>query len=142
MIGVDTTVLVHLQISESPEHQRAHNWLRNMLDSGETIALAPQVLPEFVHVVTDSKRFQKPLRIEEAIQIARDWWMAEEVRHVFPTSASTGLLLDWLSKHGLGRKRLLDTYLAATLRVAGVERIVTGNARDFSVFGGFELLTY
>ncbi|TLD68159.1 hypothetical protein FEM03_24100 [Phragmitibacter flavus] len=38
-----------------------------------------------------------------------------------------------------GRKRLLDTRLAATFHSAGVKRIVTTNERDFKVPGAPKL---
>ncbi|HWL93598.1 MAG TPA: PIN domain-containing protein [Phycisphaerae bacterium] len=141
MVGIDTTVLVHLEILESAEHLRAHEWLRSeILNGEEQIALVPQVLLEFIHVVTDSKRFQTPLTMDEALARARFWWNAVEVRHVYPTSESSVLFFDWMAKHGLGRKRLLDTFLAATLWTAGVRRIASGNVRDFSLFAGFEVV--
>ena len=39
----------------------------------------------------------------------------------------------------LGRKRLLDTMLAATYFTHGVRDIVTSDARDYSVFGVFQI---
>jgi hypothetical protein len=39
--------------------------------------------------------------------------------------------------HQFGRKRILDTMLAATYRNAGVASLLTSNARDFTTFGGF-----
>jgi predicted nucleic acid-binding protein len=141
MIGVDTTFLIHLEIQETPEHLRAREILqRQVLETGESLALVPQVLAEFIHVVTDPKRFQRPLTIEQALEKARFWWNAREVTHVYPTAESTALFLHWLSIHALGRKRLLDTQFAATLWTAGVRRILTSNARDFSIFGVFDLI--
>lgn len=141
MIGADTTFLIQLEIKEMPEHERAHDLLRHsVLDAGEQLALVPQILTEFIHVVTDPKRFLQPLTIETAIAKARFWWNAQEVRHIYPTAEATTLCLDWLSKFGLGRKRLLDTQFAATLWTAGVNRILTSNARDFSIFGVFDLI--
>jgi len=143
MIGIDTTVLVHLEIEETVEHSIAHQWLRReILDGGQAIALASQVLTEFIHVVTDPRRFQQPLSVAIAIEKARFWWNAIEVRRVYPTAESTSLFLDWLVERSLGRKRLLDTHLAATYHCAGVRRIITSNARDFAVFGQFEVLAY
>jgi predicted nucleic acid-binding protein len=101
---------------------------------------APQVLTEFLHIVTDPRRFERPLPMEQALARAQFWWKAREVRHVYPTAESTVLFLDWLDQHKLGRKRLLDTHLAATLWSAGVRRLMTANPRDFSILGGFELL--
>ena len=65
---------------------------------------------------------------------------AAEVTHVFPTAQSLRLMLDWLKEHNLGRKRILDTQLAATLFSHGVTSIVTSNARDYGVFGCFEVV--
>jgi len=142
MIGIDTTVLVHLEIPESPEHRRTHELLRReIMDGRQELALAPQVLTEFLHIVTDPRRFQRPLSMPQALDRARFWWNAAEVRHVFPTPESTALFLDWLAQHQLGRKRLLDTHLAATLWSAGVRRLMTSNPRDFAIFPGFEILT-
>lgn len=119
-----------------PEHLRAHELLnREVIDAGEQLSLAPQVLAEFVHVVTDGRRFQRPLEMSEALAKARFWWSAREVTHAYPTAESTALFIEWMVGHGLGRKRVLDTQLAATLWAAGVRRILTSNTRDFSRFG-------
>ena len=143
MLGVDTTVLIHLEIKESPEHARSHEWLRReVLNGGEVLAVVPQILAEFVHVVTDPNRFQSPLSMENAIEKARFWWNAAEVRRIYPTAESTTIFLDWMHTHRLGRKRLLDTQLAAAFHSAGVRKVVTSNLRDFSIFGCFEVLTY
>ncbi len=94
MIGVDTSVVVQLEIIEIPGHRRAHELLRSeVLDRGEELALAPQVLTEFLHVVTDPRRFQRPLTMEQALLKARFWWQAREVRHLYPSAESTALFL-------------------------------------------------
>jgi hypothetical protein len=79
--------------------------------------------------------------MEQAIGKARFWWNAAEVRHVYPTWDAAVIFLDWLAKYQLDRKRLLVTQLAATLYAAGVRRIVTSNARDYALFGTFEIIT-
>jgi predicted nucleic acid-binding protein len=141
MIGVDTTFLVQLELIESPGHEAAHVLLqREVFRQGGSLALAPQVLAEFIHVVTDPRRFQNPLTAEEALSKARFWWNAAEVQHVFHTTESTTLFLDWMQLHKLGRKRILDTQLAATLWAAGARQIVTSNPSEFRVFG-FQVLT-
>jgi hypothetical protein len=47
--------------------------------AGDRLALAPQALAEFIHVVTDPRRFAQPLRMDEARHVARQWWTAREV---------------------------------------------------------------
>jgi hypothetical protein len=60
---------------------------------------------------------------------------------VFPDAAATSQFLTWLQQFSLGRKRLLDTLLAATYRQAGVHSLLTTNAADFAVFGTFTCIT-
>jgi predicted nucleic acid-binding protein len=141
MIGADTTFLVQLELVELAAHPSAHALLqREVLEPQVPLALAPQVLSEFVHVVTDPRRFQKPLTMDEALAKARFWWNAAEVRHVFPTADATVLFLDWMRSRQMGRKRLLDTQLAATMWTAGVRELLTANPGDFRAFG-FRLIT-
>ena len=138
MLGIDTTFLVQVELREAPNHSQARAWLDRALDfAGPFLALAPQVLTEFVHVVTDAKRFVTPLAMEDALDRAQLCWEAREVRPVFPSVESTHLCLKWLRAHRLGRKRLLDTQLAATYAAAGVTELLTANSADFAVFGVF-----
>ena len=141
MIGVDSTFLVQLAIKELPQHIPARELIqREVIAKRETLALAPQVLAEYLHVVTDPRRFQHPLSMGQAVLQARFWWNVKEVSHVFPTSESTSLCLEWMETHKLGRKRILDTQLAATLWSAGVRRILTSNPADFKLLASFEIL--
>jgi predicted nucleic acid-binding protein len=141
MIGADTTFLVQIELIELPAHKAAHELLqREILQPQVPLALAPQVLAEFIHVVTDPRRFQNPLTADEAVFKSRFWWHAAEVRQVFPNHNATVLFLDWMKRHQLGRKRILDTQLAAILWTAGVRQILTANPADFQIFG-FQLLT-
>ncbi len=138
--GLDTTFLVVAEVAEHPGHPGARRLLEGFLREEARLVLAPQVLAEFVHVVTDSKRFSKPLTVEQALGRAEHWWRAREVAHAFPGDESSTVFLQWMTEHGLGRKRLLDTHLAATYWCAGVRAIVTTNVRDYAIFGCFDLI--
>ena len=138
--GIDTTFLVQVEIKGHPGHARAREHLSRMLDAEDRLALAPQVMAEFIHVVTDPKRFAEPLDVTSATTRAEHWWSAEEVRQVSPDDHAVRLFLHWMADHRLGRKRLLDTMLAATYYAAGVTSIVSTNARDFRVFGAFDIV--
>ena len=140
--GIDTDFLVAAEIREHPFHGPADALLEWLLADGHDLAIAPQTLAEFIHVVTDPRRMPQPLSMSEAIRRADDWWQAAEVVRVFPDGETVTDFLAWLSRHGLGRKRLLDTLLAASFRRAGVNRLITNNERDFSVLGGFEIVTF
>jgi predicted nucleic acid-binding protein len=140
--GIDTDFLVALEIRDHPFHHAADALLRKLLTEGHDFALVPQTLAEFLHVVTDPKRMPQPLSMSEAIQKAEHWWMAAEVVRVFPEGQVVRGFLGWLSHYQLGRKRLLDSMLAATFQHHGVKRLITNNVKDFKVFDCFELVTF
>lgn len=139
IVGIDTDFL-RLAILEHPQHELTCELRDRHLDGGDRFALMPQVVSEFVHVVTDSRRFEKPLAMDEALRQSRIWWIAQEVERIFPTQRSLELFLDWMKEHQLGRKRVLDTQLAATCVAAGVTHLITGNARDYRIFSELELI--
>ena len=45
-----------------------------------------------------------------------------------------------MTRHRLGRKRVLNRLLAATYRSAGIRSTLTQNVADFEVFGEFACL--
>lgn len=135
-IGVDTTLLVESELEEVTGHEQAKHWLGDVIRQHVKLAIAPQVLGEFIHAVTDPARFVRPLNSQQAISRAQEWWTASEVRQVHPTADAVMLFLEWMSRYKLGRKRVLDTMLAATYFAHGIDHVVTSNSRDFAVFSG------
>jgi predicted nucleic acid-binding protein len=136
--GIDTTFLVQVEVREASGHETARIWLAEALARhSQPLALAPQVLTEFVHVVTDPRRFSTPLSMDEALEKAQGWWESKEVKPVYPSLESTRLTLLWMRQYRLGRKRLLDTQLAATYYAADVTRLLTLNMSDFEIFDVF-----
>lgn len=140
--GIDTDFLVAVEIRDHPFHRQAEALLQSLLGDGHDFAVAPQSLAEFIHVVTDAKRMPQPLSLAEAISRAEHWWQAAEVRRVFPDGQGVVDFLGWLTRYQLGRKRLLDTLLAATFQRAGVRRLLSNNGSDYSVFGCFEVVAF
>jgi predicted nucleic acid-binding protein len=136
--GLDTGFLVAAEVMEHAEHVAARDSLARLIAAGDLIAIAPQVLAEFIHIVTDPRRFAQPLNMTGAYRLADQWWTAREVLRVFPDDAATRQFLAWLQQFSLGRKRLLDTLLAATYHQAGVHSLLTTNPADFAVFGVFQ----
>lgn len=139
LIGVDTSVLVVHSLLDHPDHDSADLLVRKCVDGGSLLAICPLVINEFIHVVTDSRRFERPLDMKMAISLARTWCESKETVLLNPSEQSVQLQLDWLQRYRLGRKRLHDTQIAATYSLAGVEVILSSNWRDFTVFECFEV---
>ena len=138
--GFDTSLLVAHEVACHAGHAGARQRVRELRNAGESFALAAQVVTEFVHIVTDAKRFTAPLTMEQALERTRAWWDSPDVVRVEPDDDAVKWFLDAMAKYQLGRKRVLDTMLAATYRSVGVASLLTLNAADFEVFGEFACL--
>lgn len=143
MTGIDTTFLIDLEIIESPRHERAveifHQWQKEK--NGQLVIFA-NVFNEFIHVVTDSRRFTNPVPVEKAIEKCWYWIDHGRVKVVYSDENSLKRQLLWMSMHNLGRKRLNDTTMAAAYAQAGVSKIITANPKDFEILDTFELIEY
>jgi predicted nucleic acid-binding protein len=139
MIGLDTTVLLAHEIEEATGHALVREHISAASKAGsEQYALAPQVLQEFLHVATDPKRFVRPLSMDDALRRCRVWWEAEEVIHCHPGDRAWEQAWLWMEEFRLGRKRILDTFLAATYHETGIRKLATANAGDFALFKVFD----
>ncbi len=138
MIGVDTSFLIDFEIAEHPLCKSARTLAQHYASS--CFAITPQVLTEFIHVVTDPRIFVQPLSMGEALKRSNRWWNAREVLQVFPSSRSVSLFHQWLTKHNLGIKRLLDTMLAAIYVENEIAKIISTDARDFNLFKPLQIV--
>ena len=135
--GLDTSFLVAAEVSCYSDHTAARTLASSLRQNGDHFALAPQAVAEFVHIVTDARRFTAPLTMPQALERARIWWDAADVDRVWPDESAVAWLSSAMTKHQLGRKRVLDTLLAATFRSANIKSLLTLNAAAFAAFGDF-----
>lgn len=142
-LALDTDVLVAWAMAGAPRHATARALVAEELaqESGK-LAIAPQILWEFVHVTTDARRFESPLTMDQALRITRQFWDSEQVLRIHPGTTVVHRTLELLQRHRLGRKRILDTAFAAAMEEAGVGRLATFNGRDYAVFASIEVVGY
>jgi predicted nucleic acid-binding protein len=57
MHGLDTGFLVAAEVMEHADHAAARAAIARLVSAGDVIAIAPQVLAEFIHIVMDPRRF-------------------------------------------------------------------------------------
>src|SRR5260370_31551533 len=125
----------------APRHQAAVQLLdAEVRVRGASLAIAPQVVHEFLHVATDPRRFENPLSRRDGLRWARSLWSADEVVRIVPAPGVLDRTIELLAQLRLGRKRILDTALAATLELAGVRRLATFNPADFRSFTFLQLV--
>lgn len=141
ILGIDTDILVAWMMTGSRYHTAVRRFFEQEIGAqGGQLGLTPQVVHEFLHVATDPRRFESPLTMPDAIRICRSLVASREVRWIPPAAEVLPRTLDLLDTFRLGRKRILDTALAATLEGAGVRHLMTLNRKDFEVFPFLELV--
>jgi predicted nucleic acid-binding protein len=139
--ALDTNVLVYAHIPALDHHAKVRKFLLEQLaDRNTVLAVTPMVVHEFVHVITDARRFDPPVPMPEALALARRYLGRSNVECLPVDEAAMLLALDLMDRHGFGRRRIADTLLAATLLASGVHELITCNPDDFRLFETLTLL--
>ncbi len=141
MTGLDCNILVQLALADHPANPATVSKVQAEVQQGRRLVFPPLVVTEFLHVATDGKRFDPPLKMTEALDWIEEFTANLMVSVLEPSQDSLRQTLRWMREFKLGRKRILDTHLAAVLHTAGVPRLLTSNPGDFAVFGVLEMIT-
>ncbi|MDA2925086.1 PIN domain-containing protein [Acidobacteria bacterium AH-259-L09] len=142
IVGIDTDVLVHWAMDGARHHRVVRRFFEaEVRERSSQLGLTSQVIFEFLHVCTDARRFEHPLSMEAALHVVRELWDGPEVVRILPAPIVVHRTVELLEQLRLGRKRILDTALAATLEAAGVACLATFNREDFQVFPFLEVIT-
>ena len=140
-LGLDSNVLIYAQIPSMLAHNAVRSFMLKQLANPETqLIVTPAILHEFVHIVTDSRRFEPPVSMFEAIAIARNYLGRTNVRCLATDEAALQLALELMERHRLGRQRLADSLFAATLLINGVHELITCNPADYRIFPQLHLI--
>ena len=140
MTGLDCNILVQLALQDHPVNAATVAVVQAEAQSGCRLVFPSLVINEFLHVITDPRRFSPPLTMTEALDWMETFLANPAVTVIEPSAKSAPQTLRWMRQFNLGRKRILDTHLAAVLHTAGVRRLLTSNPGDFAVFGVFEII--
>jgi predicted nucleic acid-binding protein len=138
---LDCNILVQLALADHPANVATVTAVQAETQSGRRLIVPAMVIDEFLHVVTDERRFKPPLAMIEALDWMESFLANPAVSVLEPSAASARQMLHWIRQFDLGRKRILDTHLVAVLHAAGVGRLLTSNPGDFSVFGVLEIIS-
>ncbi len=141
MTGLDCNILVQLALEDHPTNRATVAAVQAEAQRGARLVFPALVIAEFLHVITDDRRFNPPLTMVEALDWIENFSSNSGVAVLDPNAVATSQTLRWMRQFNLGRKRILDTQLAAIFHTAGVRRLLTSNPSDFAVFGIFEIVT-
>jgi predicted nucleic acid-binding protein len=131
---VDTNVLLRGAVTTSIRNPTAAGAIAALLERGDEVLLAPQVLIEFWSVATrpaEVNGFGWPV---EAVRLEIDRLL--EQFPLLPESPTVfGEWLRLVTQHGVVGKRVHDTWLVAFFNIHQVGRLLTFNTNDFRGYG-------
>jgi predicted nucleic acid-binding protein len=81
------------------DHAGARARTDSLRAAGDGFGLATQVLIEFVHIVTDPRRFSAPLTMEAALARARAWWDSLGMQRIESGDDAVNWFLDAMARH-------------------------------------------
>jgi len=137
-VFVDTNVLLRAFFSTFPEHERVRAMVDQLLGEDCDLWISRQVIREFLVQVTHPHTFTTPLTIEQVIR------QVEQIETLFrvadDTHDITACLLVLLQIFPTRGKQIHDANIVATMRIYGIERLLTLNPTDFRRYEGYIFL--
>lgn len=137
----DTNTLVRLAESESEHRSSVLQSIRKLRDRREIICITPQIVSEFWNVCTRpiSSRGGLGLSVELT---ERKVAIIEKYFTLLPDNLST--FVEW--RHLVSSEKILgvqvhDAKIVASMKVYGVENLVTFNKKDFVRFPAITILS-
>jgi len=138
---LDTNMLVYAD-QEEDEHHQAARALRDRGLRGEVaLCVSPQVLYEYLAVVTSSRRVTQPRSPAAAMAEVEKYIRSRNIRKIFPGPGIHNRVRDLFRVHPISGPRIFDLYLIATMLDNGVTKIYTFNDRHFTPFSEIQVLT-
>lgn len=133
-VMLDTNLLVYASVPELSKHTAAQHRLAQIQASGRAIYICPQIIREFLAVMTRQQYFKTPVAREVVLAAASAY---QDYYPMVPeTPGSIGRLFGLLRNSALTGRKVYDANLVATALENGVGAILTANDKDFAVFAG------
>ncbi len=109
---LDTNVLIYSYDETQPHHPDSHSLLRHAIVGDIPVVVAQQNLLEFLAVVTNPKRVNHPLSLDEALQKVAFYVASFPV--ISPSGNTFFTFATLLSRYKPSHQKLFDFYLPAT----------------------------
>jgi predicted nucleic acid-binding protein len=133
-ILLDTNILVHAYNKSSPHQKRASNIIKQAMKGKIEAYLTAQVIYEFFAVVTNPKRVECPMNLEEAVDLCLDLWECREIEKLNPTLLTPNEVFKLAKEQKLSKGRIFDCIIAVTAKENKIDAIYTENIADFKKY--------
>ena len=134
LILPDVNVLVYAFRTDAPEHSQHKLWLEEIIDSGQTYGVSPQVLASVIRIVTQRRFFPRPTILVEVLDFASALLNHPHCQIVEPGPRHWNLFTNLCRSVNASGNLVQDAWFAALAIESGCEWIT--NDRDYARFPG------
>jgi len=122
---------VHAHNKSSPYQKCAWEVIEDAIKGRLEACLTAQIIYEFFAVITNPKRVESPLKLDQAVEVSIDFWECCEIEKIHPSSNAVLSVLRIAKEVNLSRSQIFDCVIAVTAKDNKVECIYTENVDDF-----------
>ena len=137
MILLDTNVLVYAVNADAPQHSSCQAVVQAAFDRQILAALVPQILLEFLAIVTHPRIYAPPTNLAAAIDQVDAWLESPSLTLLAESEGYWRELKSMMRDGRIAGPHVHDARVAALCRLHGVRELWTAD-RDFSRFRGLE----
>jgi predicted nucleic acid-binding protein len=137
---IDTNVFVYALYPASPHYHAAFHLREQAQDPTAAFYVTAQILAEFYATVTNPRRVDPPLSVEQALREVNNIQALDGLT-ILPIPVE--VVTRWIElarQHQIRRSDIFDTQIVATMLENAIRRIYTFNVDDFVRYTGIEVV--
>ena len=138
MILVDANILLYAEDALHSRHRQAREWWDDQLSGTEIVCLCWSVLSAFIRIGTNTRVFEHPLSLEQALTRVQSWLDQPCARIIRPTERHWTVFKQMLTDGQAVANLVTDAHLAALAIEHGCELASTDS--DFARFPNLKWL--
>ena len=132
MIFVDANTLLYAPDKLSPYHARARKWWDLQLSGTADVCLCWTVINAFIRIGTNSRIYEHPLSLDEALLRVQSWFDQSCVKNVVPSENHWKIFQQQLVDSNAAGNLVTDAHLAALAIELGC--VLQSTDSDFARF--------
>jgi toxin-antitoxin system PIN domain toxin len=134
VIVPDVNLLLYAVVSAFPQHEPAHAWWEETVNSPAEIGLTSPAIFGFIRIATNPRVLSPPLTVDAATGYVSAWLGQPNVSHLVPGSRHVEIAFSLLHGVGTGGNLTTDVQLAALALEYDAD--MYSNDTDFGRFPG------
>jgi uncharacterized protein len=131
---IDANLLLYAYNADAPQQPAAAQWLTDLFESGETVALPWISIWAFLRISTSARIWGNPLAAQQAFAIVGDWLDLPNVVALQPGPRHLELLQRLVVQNQAAGRLMTDAVLAALAMENGA--LLASTDQDFGRFAG------